>query len=286
MSAARRLVPHILKLRDRGFRLILTHGNGPQVGAILLQNENASESVPPNPLDVCVAQSQAQIGYSLQLALQDELGRRGVREAVVPLVTMVVVDPEDEAFSRPSKPIGPLYGEERARELKAKGWIMVEDARGGYRRVVASPKPLEVLGTEHLRSTLERDAAIAIVAGGGGIPVVQRPSGLEGVEAVVDKDLSSGLLASRLGAQLLVMVTDVPCVYLRFGTRSQEPLRRMSVADAAAYMKAGEFPPGSMGPKVRAAIEFLKGADARVIITDANSIELALEGAAGTTILP
>lgn len=286
IAAARRLALPILQLRDRGFKLILTHGNGPQVGGILLQNEAASSTVPPNPLDVCVAQSQAQIGYSLQLSLQDELRRRGARETVVSLVTMVVVDPEDEAFSRPSKPIGPLYREEKANELKGKGWTLVEDARGGYRRVVPSPKPLEVLGTELIRSTLENDTAISIVAGGGGIPVVQRASGLEGVEAVVDKDLTSGLLASRVRAKLLVMLTDVPCVYRGFGTRDQEPLRKMSTDEAATYLKAGEFPPGSMGPKVRAAIEFLRGADARVIITDVHDIELALEGAAGTTILP
>ncbi len=287
VSAARGLAPHILKLRDKGFRLVLTHGNGPQVGAILLQNEVASASVPPSPLDVCVAQSQALIGYSLQLALLEELRRRGIRETVTPLVTMVVVDHEDEAFSRPSKPIGPLYRGDKVIELRARGWTLAEDSRGGHRRVVASPKPQEVLGAEQLRSTLERDAAIVIVAGGGGIPVVRGPNGLEGVEAVVDKDLSSGLLASRLEAKLLVMITDVPCVYLRFGAEDREPLRRMSVEEAAAHLKAGEFPPGSMGPKVLAAVEFLRGADdARVIITDAQNIEAALEGEAGTTILP
>ncbi len=286
ISAAQSIAPRILRLRDRGFRLVLTHGNGPQVGAILLQNETAAATVPPNPLDVCVAQSQAQIGYSLQIAFQDELRRRGAVGTVVPFVTMVLVDPEDKAFASPSKPIGPLYHGKRAAELRTLGWNLVEDTRGGYRRVVPSPMPLEVIGADFLRETLAGNAAILIAAGGGGIPVVHDADGLRGVEAVIDKDLTSELLASHLDAELLVMLTDVPSVYLRFGTKDQEPLRKLSAEEAAAYLKTGEFPPGSMGPKVRAAIRFLEGGGSRVIITDLDGLELALEGAAGTSIIP
>ncbi len=286
VSAVKQIVPGVLRVRDRGFRLILTHGNGPQVGAILLQNEAASNVVPPNPLHVCVAQSQAQIGYNLQLVLQEDLRRRGSDGLVIPFITMVVVDENDPAFASPSKPIGPIYQEKRVQELKSAGWAMVKDARGGYRRVVASPRPLEVLGTEFLRKSLEKEDNILIAAGGGGIPVIRTPEGLRGAEAVVDKDLSSGLLASSAMAELLVMVTDVPCAYLRFGKRDQEALKKMTADEARTHLEAGEFPPGSMGPKIKAAIDFLKGGGSRVIITDPHGIELSLEGAAGTTIVP
>ncbi len=286
VSAARGMASCILHLGTQGYRIILTHGNGPQVGSILLQNERASDVVPENPLDVCVAQSQAQVGYALQLALQEELRKVGHGGVVMPIVTLVVVDSQDPAFQKPSKPIGPLYPEERARELRAQGWDMVRDARGGFRRVVPSPAPLEIMGTSLLRPMLGREDAVLIVAGGGGIPVVRGPKGLQGVEAVVDKDLASSLLSSRIDAELLVMITDVPCVYLDYGTKRERALKRMSVQEATDYLRDGQFPPGSMGPKVRAAIEFLENGGARAIITDLEHSEASLQGEAGTTIVP
>ncbi len=286
LSAARSVARAIGHLGERGHKLILTHGNGPQVGAILLQNERASEIVPPNPLDACVAQSQAQIGYALQIGLQEELMKRGRDEVIIPIVTLVVVDPEDPAFLSPSKPIGPIYAEARREELQAQGWKMVKDARGGLRRVVPSPKPLEIVGGDFLRRMLQEDRAIVIAAGGGGIPVVRDRGRLEGVEAVVDKDLASSLLASKVGAELLIMVTDVPYVYLDYGTRKQKPLERLTVDEASTHLRAGQFPPGSMGPKVQAAVDFLRAGGSSVIIADLLHLEKALEGQAGTTITP
>jgi carbamate kinase len=285
VSTLRGVAPRILHLRDRGYRLILTHGNGPQVGAILLQNERASDRTPPNPLDVCVAQSQAQIGYALQLALHQELEKRGDSATVLPVVTMVVVDPEDPELHSPSKPIGPIYDDARARQLEAEGWRMARDARGGYRRVVPSPRPLEILGVEFLRRVLE-DEVILIAAGGGGVPVVRGPGGLLGVEAVVDKDLASSLLASEVGAEILVMVTDVPCVYLDYGTPGQRPVNRLTTEEALAHLKAGQFPRGSMGPKVQAAVEFLEKGGSMAIITDLETLEAALDGKGGTLLIP
>lgn len=286
VAAAKRVVPALLRLRDRGYRLLLTHGNGPQVGAILLQNEMADREVPANPLDVCVAQSQAQIGYGLQLALQEGLREAGADEGVMAFVSLVRVDPEDEAFRTPSKPIGPLYPGNQAIALRAKGWDMVQDSRGGFRRVVPSPRPVEVLGVNLLRSALLHEHAILIAMGGGGIPVVEGPEGLVGVEAVVDKDLASALLATRLEATLLVMVTDVEAVYRGFGTPEAKPLRELSVLEARRDLEAGEFPPGNMGPKIQAALDFLAGGGSRVVITDLPHLEEAMEGRGGTTLLP
>ncbi len=286
VSAAEGMASCILHLGNLGYRIVLTHGNGPQVGAILMQNERASDVVPQNPLDVCVAQSQAQVGYALQLALQEELRRRRRKADVVPIITLVIVDPLDPAFKRPSKPIGPLYPQDRTRELRAQGWEMVKDTRGGFRRVVPSPTPLEIVGAGFLGRILERDDAILIAAGGGGIPVVRGPEGLRGVEAVIDKDLTSSLLASKIGAEVLIMITDVPCVYLDHGTERERALSRLNVKQAMAHLEEGQFPPGSMGPKVQAAIDFLRASGSRAIITDLEHLEMALMGEAGTIIVP
>ncbi len=285
MSAARDMAPCIAYLGNQGYRIVVTHGNGPQVGSILLQNERASDVVPENPLDVCVAQSQAQVGYALQLALQEEMSKGG-GGVVIPIITLVVVDPQDPAFRRPSKPIGPLYPAERADELKAQGWEMVMDARGGFRRVVPSPRPIEVVGTSFITAMLEMDDGLLIAAGGGGIPVVRGPEGLRGVEAVVDKDLASGLLASSIGAELLVMITDVPHVYVNYGKEGERAISSMSVEEALGYLEEGQFPPGSMGPKVQAAVDFLRAGGSRAIITNLEHSEAALKGEAGTTVVP
>lgn len=285
VASASRVAMQVRLLEASGYRVILTHGNGPQVGAILLQNEIASDSVPPNPLDVLVAQSQAQVGYALQLALQESLGKTGGGRPAVPLITLVRVSGGDPAFQNPSKPIGPLYGEERVEELRKGGWDLIPDPRGGYRRVVPSPRPVEILGVSFLKALVEDGSVLPVVAGGGGIPVLRDSHGLRGVEAVVDKDLTSGLLASVLKAELLLMITDVPCAYVHYGTPRERALGRLMVGQARGYMAEGHFPPGSMGPKVEAAIAFVEAGGARGIITDMEGIKAALRGEAGTTIV-
>jgi len=280
---------HLATVIERGWDIALVHGNGPQVGNILLQNEEAQAKVPAMPLDVCVAESQAQIGYMLQQELANELVSRGIRKNVVSIITQVVVDPNDPAMQNPTKPIGSYYDRERARELeRTRGWKMVYDRRGGYRRVVPSPKPIDIVE----KTTIERlmftgtTDWVVIVAGGGGIPVVLRDGQFIGVEAVVDKDLAAAVLAKVVKEKLLVLLTDVAHVALNFGKVEQTSIGRMNVAEAREYMAQGQFPPGNMGPKVEAAIEFLVGGGERVIITNPENLEKALDGVAGTIILP
>lgn len=280
---------HIAAVIQRGWDVALTHGNGPQVGNILLQNEEAVDKVPAMPLDVCVAESQAQIGYMLQQELANELASRGLRRNVVSIVTQVVVDPNDPAMQNPTKPIGPYYDRERARDLeKARGWKMVYDRRGGYRRVVPSPKPIDIVE----RATIERllftgtSDWVVIVAGGGGVPVVRNGEQLVGVEAVIDKDLAAAVLAMSIKEKVLVMLTDIAHVSLDFGKVEQVNIGGMTIAEAKDYMAKGHFPAGSMGPKVEAAIDFLEHGGARVIITNPENLERALDGVAGTTISP
>ena len=280
---------HLATVIQRGWDVALVHGNGPQVGNILLQNEEAQSKVPSMPLDVCVAESQAQIGYMLQQELANELNSRGIRKNVVSIVTQVVVDPDDPAMQNPTKPIGPYYDRDRAKELeKSRGWKLVFDRRGGYRRVVPSPKPIDIVE----KATIERlmftgtTDWVVIVAGGGGVPVVRRNGELVGVEAVIDKDLAAAVLARVVKEKVLVLLTDVAHVALDFGKVEQVNVGRMSAAEAREYMSQGQFPPGSMGPKVEAAIEFVSGGGARAIITNPENLEKALDGVAGTTILP
>lgn len=285
-AAARSIAARIVGVLSRGHKVVITHGNGPQVGALLLQSEMAAGRVPQSPVDVCVALSQAHIGYALQLGLEEELRRKGIGLAVLPLVTMVIVDPEDPAFQAPSKPVGRLYAEGETGELEAAGWTLKEDARGGYRRVVPSPTPVEIVGGPFLRRLLTQDGFIPIIAGGGGIPVMRGLDGLRGVEAVIDKDAVSGLLASEIGAELLVIITDVPCVFLDYGKETQRPLGSITAAEAKAHMERGHFPRGSMGPKVQAAIDFVRGGGSRAIITNPEALESALNGKGGTSVVP
>jgi len=273
-------------LVETGYEIVVTHGNGPQVGNILLQNEEARAKVPAMPLDVLVAESQAQIGYLLQQALQNEFAARGTPRTVASIVTQVVVDPADPAFQEPSKPIGPTYDSEQELIVRrAKGWKMAQDPRGGWRRVVPSPKPLEIVERDLIKAILSAgDSHILIVAGGGGVPVVRRLHALQGVEAVVDKDLASAVLGNGIGADLLVIITDVPKVALHYGKADQVDLERLTPAEARHHLLAGEFPPGSMGPKVEAALQFLEGGGRRVVITNLERILDAISGRAGTTI--
>jgi carbamate kinase len=271
---------------EEGHRLIITHGNGPQVGNILEQNERARKVVPSMPLDVCVAETQAQIGYLMQQSLQNAFHKRGMKRRVTPVVTQVLVDSKDKAFRSPTKPIGPYYKKSRADELMRKhDWQMKYDRRGGYRRLVPSPKPLKIVEMASVRKLVSQRGSVVIAAGGGGIPVVERRGKLVGVEAVIDKDLTSGLLADRLDAQMLLMITDVRYVTLNFGKKNQVDLAQMKVEEACEYMEEGHFPPGSMGPKVQAATEFVKNDSRQAIITSLTHLKKALNNNDGTRIV-
>ena len=283
--AAATAAQQLADLVDAGYRIVVTHGNGPQVGNILLQNEESRDRVPAMPLDVCVAESQAQIGYLLQQAVRNELARRGKPIGVASVVTQVVVDAEDPAFRHPTKPIGPYYLTESELVVgRAKGWAFQADARGGWRRVVPSPRPVEVVEADLLRAMIRGDSGILIAAGGGGIPVVRRGTQLVGVEAVVDKDLASAVLGTAIGADLLLLATDVPRIALNFGRPDQRDLDRLTRAEARHHLAAGQFPAGSMGPKVEAALLFLEGGGLRATVADLAHLVDAVSGRAGTTI--
>jgi carbamate kinase len=271
-------------IRD-GVQVVLSHGNGPIVGNILIRNEAARDQIPPMPLDVCGADSQGGIGYMMQQSLDNELRRVGVERAVVTVVTQIVVDERDPAFRRPTKPIGPFYDEERARRLaKEKGWTVVEDAGRGYRRVVASPRPLEVVEIAAIRR-LVAGGAVVIAAGGGGIPVSRQFDGtFHGVEAVIDKDLASSLLARLLGCEMLCIITGVDRVALRYGKPDQSELECATADELSQYAAEGHFPAGSMGPKIQAAIEFVRGGGREVVITSPARLTDALEGRSGTRV--
>jgi carbamate kinase len=273
----------IARMVEEGSEIVLSHGNGPIVGNILIRNEAVRDQIPPMPLDVCGADSQGGIGYMMQNLLQNELRRLGLERPVATLVTQVVVDERDPAFRRPTKPIGPFYTEERARQLtREKGWTVVEDAGRGYRRVVPSPQPLEIVEIEAIRRLLKA-GAIVIAAGGGGIPVTREwDQSLHGVEAVIDKDLASSLLARMLGFETLVIVTRVEKVALHYRKPAQRDLDDVTADELARYAEEGHFPSGSMGPKIQAAIEFIRGGGSRVIITAPERLSEAIAGETGT----
>lgn len=285
-ETARHLRPLIASGR---WRVVITHGNGPQVGNHLWRSELAHEQggTPLLPMDVCVADTQGGMGYMIQQALANDLGRAGVPAVVASLVTQVLVDPEDDAFGNPSKPVGEMVAENRVAGLRDRGWTLVEDRRrGGWRRVVPSPQPVEIVEAEAVRCLV--DAGVTVVAGGGGgVPVVQRDDGaLHGVAAVVDKDLASALLAADLRAAGLVILTDVSRVSLGFGTEDERPIDRMNVADARRYLHEDEFPAGSMGPKVEAVCRFVEASGGTGVITSIERCEDGVYGRAGTLIVP
>jgi carbamate kinase len=289
-SAQRRRIEatsaRLADLVKEGHDIVLTHGNGPQVGNILVQNEESRHLVPAMPLDVCGAESQALIGYLLAQALRNEFGARGIRRGVACLLTQTLVDSADPAFGNPTKPIGPYYTrEEEIIVKKAKGWKMILDQRGGWRRIVPSPKPREIVEADEVRRLVDDGGGrVVIAAGGGGIPVVRRDGRLVGVEAVIDKDLASALLGRSIGWTHLVIATDVPQVAVDYGKPSQRLLDHLSVPEAKKHLAANQFPPGSMGPKIEAAIDFLEGGGERVVITDLEHLVPAVAGKAGTRI--
>ena len=269
-----------------GHEVVLTHGNGPQVGNILLQNEEARHIVSAMPLDVVGAQSQAQIGYLLAQALRNEFAAARIDRGVACVLTQVLVDSADPAFANPTKPIGPYYKrEDEIVVKKAKGWKMVYDQRGGWRRVVPSPRPVEIVEAEEIRHlVVNSKGRVVIAAGGGGIPVVRKGGRLVGVEAVIDKDLAAAVLAGAIGWKHLVIATDVPQVALDFGKPTQKFLDHLTVAEARKHLAAGQFPPGNMGPKVEAAVSFLERGGEQAVITDLERLVPAVDGKAGTRI--
>ena len=285
IDVTRKTMEHVAEMISDGNSVVLTHGNGPIVGNILIRNEAASGVVPPMPLDVCGADSQGGIGYMVQQALGSILRARRIDKSVVSLVTQVVVSLDDEAFKKPTKPIGPFYRKEEAAVLeREKGWRVVEDSGRGYRRVVASPKPLEIV-EKPVVERLVKQGIVVVCAGGGGIPVARNADGgLAGVEAVIDKDLAAGLLASELRADMLVIVTAVDQVFLDFGKPHQRGIEGMTVDEAARFLARGEFPPGSMGPKIEAAISFLESGGKEVVVTSPENLYRAVAGGSGTRI--
>ncbi len=280
---ARAIGEGLMTLVERDYRLVITHGNGPQVGALLEREERSAGPLAASPLDVLVAQTEGSLGYYLQQGLLNALRRRGHARLVVTVVTQVVVDRADPAFARPTKPVGPVLGEAPAKERAAAcGWAVGVDPGRGWRRLVPSPSPREVLQQAVIREAAER-GHIVIAAGGGGIPVARCGDGAyEGVEAVIDKDLTSSVLAREIGAELLVILTAVDCVYLRYGRPDQAPLGAVTPAECARYVEEGHFPPGSMGPKVGAVRDFLALGGRRGLITSPSMLERALDGEAGT----
>jgi carbamate kinase len=283
-DAAHETCQHIADLAEEGWDIVITHGNGPQVGFILLRSDLAKNQLHEVPLDACDADTQGAIGYHLQQNLQNELARRGKPRPVATIVTQVVVDANDPSFGNPSKPIGPFYNEAEAREAKEqRGWAVVEDSGRGWRRVVPSPMPERIVEFEAVQALIEA-GVITIAVGGGGIPVVETSDGLRGVAAVIDKDRAGTLLANNLGAPHLIISTAVEKVSLNFGTPEQQDLDVVTVADAKRYMDEGHFAPGSMKPKMEAAITFLENGGERVIITSPEHLLDAVHGTTGTHI--
>ena len=278
---------HITNLIERGFRVVITHGNGPQVGFILLRSEHSRGLLHEVPLDSIGADTQGAIGYQIQQAVGNELHKRGVKKSVATVVTQALVDKNDPAFQKPTKPIGQFYKKEQADDrMRIEKWTMVEDAGRGWRRVVASPQPLRIIEADAIRRLVE-DGFIVVAVGGGGIPVVQDEQGnLQGAAAVIDKDFASAVLAKEIAADMLVISTAVEKVYLNFGKPNQKALDKITVAEAKQYMKEGHFKPGSMLPKVQACITFLEAGGTEALITCPEVLPAALEGKTGTRIVP
>jgi len=276
---------NLLPLIKNNFNLVITHGNGPQIGNILLRNEAGHDqyNIPKMPLDICVADSQGGIGYMIEQQLINVLKENHIRRNVIAMITQVLVNMHDPAFKEPTKPIGPFYLKEEADLLaKANNWIFKEDPKKrGWRRNVPSPKPIDIMNKRIIKK-LTKAGVIVIAAGGGGIPVFINDKKLRGAEAVVDKDLAASLLANKIGAETLIFLTDVSKVYLNYNKPGQKALDELTIADAEKYFNSGEFPPGSMGPKILAGIEFIKKGGKEVLITDAHKL---LDPSAGTRIV-
>jgi carbamate kinase len=271
---------------QRGYDLVIVHGNGPQVGNILIQMEEAVNKVPPFSLDVCVGISEGSMGYMLERSLRNQFRKRSLKKEVATLVTQVMVDPRDPAFENPSKPIGPFFTAYRAAVLKKeKKWPMVEDSGRGYRRVVASPLPQRIINLEIVKSLVGNGTCV-IAAGGGGVPAYYDGyDNIKGVEAVIDKDYTSSLIASELKADLFVILTNVELVSIHYGKKNQKNLTRVRLKEIKRFFDKGHFPPGSMGPKIKAAIDFIENGGKEVIITSAKELIRAMKSQSGTHIV-
>lgn len=285
-QATRETCVHIASMIEQGWNVVITHGNGPQVGFILLRSELASNVLHTVPLDSCGADTQGAIGYMIQQALYNEFEKRNIKKQAVTVITQTVVDSSDRSFQDPTKPIGSFLDKEKATKYREElGWNVMEDAGRGWRRVVPSPKPLRIVEIDAIRNLI-RQGFIVIAVGGGGIPVIEKNGKLKGVEAVIDKDYASALLAAEMKVDLFVISTAVEKVALNFGKPDQEPLDRMTLAEAKKYYDEGHFPKGSMGPKIEAVINFLESGGKKALITNPENIERALLGKTGTLIVP
>ena len=286
LEVVEKTAEHIADIIGEGYEVVVAHGNGPQVGRLVLQNEYANDITPAMPFDVCGAMSQGMIGYHIQQGLSKVLRHRGSKARVATVVTQVVVDQNDPKFQNPSKPIGPFYKEDEARAIAAeKGYVMKEDAGRGWRRVVASPVPVEIVELDAVKCLVD-NGFVVVSVGGGGIPVIRKENGdLEGTAAVIDKDLASEKLAEDLNADALVILTAVEKVSINYNKPDQKDLSTLTVAEAKQYMAEGHFAPGSMLPKIEAAVKFVESKPGRrSIITSLDKAVEALEGKAGTTI--
>jgi carbamate kinase len=273
---------HLLQLIKTDYDIVIGHGNGPQVGNVLLQHDAGHKvyGTPAMPMDICVAETQGSIGYMIEQQLHNVLKSENMEKDIITIVTQVLVDKTDPAFENPTKPVGPFYTNEEAQKLKdEKGWKFQQDPRGrGLRRVVPSPKPISISNSKSI-SSLSRDGQIVIAVGGGGIPVFYvEPNKLEGIEAVIDKDLALSLLANQIGAEVLFILTDVAKVYINFRKEGEKALDTITVSEANKYLAEGHFSEGSMAPKVRAAIQFIENGGKETIITEARMLGLANQG--------
>ena len=284
-ASALRAAEKVADIAAAGWEVVVTHGNGPQVGRILLQQEAARGWVSPMPLDVCGAESQGQIGYLLQVTIGDVFFERGMERPVATVLTLTRVRPDDPAFSDPTKPVGPFYEEEEARKLAdERRYVMKPDPHGGWRRVVPSPDPYSIVEAPVIRQ-LVGDGVIVIASGGGGVPVIEEGPRLIGMEGVVDKDLAAAILARDVGASVLLILTDVAHVQRGYGADHAESIERMTIVEARQLLEAGEFRAGSMGPKIQAAVRFVEGGGERAVIGDLEEAFEALAGRVGTTIV-
>ncbi|HLN60206.1 MAG TPA: carbamate kinase [Symbiobacteriaceae bacterium] len=282
----RKTCVQVAAMIEAGHRVIVTHGNGPQVGNLLIQQEEASAVVPPMPMDVAGAMSQGMLGYWMQNQLGNLLRERGIARPVVTVVTQVLVDREDPAFQNPTKPVGPFYTQARAeRHMTERGWQMKEDAGRGWRRVVPSPDPKAIWEKDAI-NTLVESGAVVVCSGGGGVPVFLNENGLQGCEAVIDKDLAGQRLAADVDADLLCILTDVPKVALRYRQPDEQLLNRVTAAEMRRYLAEGHFKPGSMGPKVEAVLRFVEATGKWGVISSLDDAAAAVEGEAGTVITP
>jgi len=277
----------LLFLFKNDYQIVITHGNGPQVGDLLIKHDNAKNVLPPFPLDSCVAESQGDIGYMLQQALQNTLLKENIKRNVVTILTQVEVDANDPAFKNPTKPVGPFYHDKNIVDalINEKGWVIKEDSGRGYRRMVPSPMPFKVIEESIIRHLVNNND-IVITVGGGGIPVARKEDGsLYGVEAVIDKDLASNVLASSMETDIFIILTAVPFVYINFGKENQKALEKITLEEAKHYMEEGHFAKGSMEPKIRASIKYLEAGGHEVLITSIDDLEDSINGKKGTRIV-